>query len=289
MPEITDNYIWIPVRSADSFAQDSFRQITLSEDEGIHARIGKLQSDPDGSTVVQSYYFDKDKWSSEKAQAWVKDNKKSSAQGMQRRYIEHITRMDFSDQKNPKIEGYAAVFNQRTEIWPGFWEQISPGAFTDAIKSDDIYALLNHDPSNILGNTGSRTLTLSEDDHGLKYQIIPPDTTLGRDTTTLIKRGDLRKSSFGFNIEEFKDKKLSDEKAVLRTIIKVKPLYDVSPVTFPAYPQTEVHVRMIQLDNECLCLDGDRIIEIPQPKLELELPSAEELDKRYQELKRRLM
>jgi HK97 family phage prohead protease len=262
--DVTEDYIWIAVRNSDTFVQDSFRQISISEDQGIGARIGKLKSDPDGSTVIQAYYFDKDKWTVSEAKEWVKDHKKSGSQGMQRRYIESISRMNFEDQRNPKIEGHAAVFNKRTEIWPGFWEEVAPGAFTEALKSEDVYALWNHDPKEVLGNTGAKTLSLSEDDKGLKYSIIPPDTTLGRDLVTLIKRGDVRKSSFGFNIKEEKIEKLDEGKIVLRTILKVQPLFDVSPVTFPAYPQTEVHVRLIQHENECLYFfeDSGQVIEV---------------------------
>lgn len=190
--DVTDNFIWITVKDAGLFVQDSFRQITLSEDEGIHARIGKLKSDAEGSTVIQAYYFNKEKWSTDEARKWVSDHKKTAANGIQRRCIEYPARMSFEDPKIPKIEGHAAVFGKRAEIWPGFFEEVAPGAFADAIRSEDIYALWNHEPSNVLGNTGAKTLMLSEDETGLRYQIIPPDTTLGRDLTTLIKRGDVR-------------------------------------------------------------------------------------------------
>lgn len=297
MPETTENFHWIPVRDAALFVQDSFRQVTLADDQGIHARMGKLKSDPDGSMMIQSYYFDKDKWSMEECKKWVEDHKKSSRQSMERRYIEHPTRMNYEDQRNPKIEGHAAVFYKRSEIWPGFYEEVSPGAFTDAMRSDDVYALWNHDPSNVLGNTGAKTLVLSEDEVGLKYSIIPPDTTLGRDLTTLIKRGDVRKSSFSFNIKEERITKLDDGKGVLRTIVKVKPLFDVSPVTFPAYPQTDVHVRMIAGLNERIYLfeDSDRVIvlgEDASPPISVVQPVTDEelfkqCDEAFNKAKRR--
>ena len=160
---------------------------------------------------------------------------------MERRYVENVASGNFEDPQKPVIEGYAAVFNQRTNIGH-FWEQVSPGAFTKTIGTDDIYALWNHDPSAVLGNTRSGTLELTEDAHGLKYRIIPPDTTVGRDVKTLIRRGDIRKSSFGFNI--IGDDVSFEGKERIRTLTEVK-LFDVSPVTFPAYQQTEVHVRML--------------------------------------------
>ena len=190
----------------------------------------------------------------EQIDAWKAQNNRGSK--LERRYVAIETRMNFEDQKNPKIQGHAAVFNARAEIFPGFFEEVAPGAFRDAIGSKDIYALFNHDPNNVLGNTGAQTLMLKEDERGLAYEIIPPDTNLGRDVTTLVKRGDIRKSSFGFNIEEEKFTKLDGGK-VLRTILKVSPLYDVSPVTFPAYKQTDVHVRMIAGENEIAYLFED--------------------------------
>jgi HK97 family phage prohead protease len=274
--DITDKFIWIAVRDSGTFVQDSFREITLSEEQGIHARIGKLSSDPEGSTVIQSYYFDKDKWDLDKAKAWVKDHKKSSPNRPERRCIEYPVRMNFDTGRQPKVEGYAAVFNTRTELFPGFYEEVASGAFTDAIRSTDIYALWNHNPSDVLGNTGAETLRLSEDEHGLKYEIIPPDTTLGRDLQVLIKRGDIRKSSFGFNIDDEKVTKLDNGKSVLRTILRVKPLFDVSPVTYPAYKETDVHVRMIAGEKEIAYLfeDTDQLIVNP---IGIDQPVREEL------------
>jgi hypothetical protein len=268
--------------------------MTLSKEQGVHARVGKLKADPNGGTVVQAYIFEKEKFSMDEAQAWVKDHKKSSRKDIQRRVIESPTRMDYTDQKNPKIEGHAAVFNQRTELWSGFWEQVSPGAFADALRSDDIYALWNHDPSSVLGNTGSKTLILSEDNIGLRYEIMPPDTTLGKDLTTLIKRGDVRKASFGFNIEDEKIEKLADGKGVMRTILKVKPLFDISPVTYPAYQQTDAHVRMLDAGNEIAYLfeDSGEVIEIPKEVITVKENTSQESDddlfKRLENLRKTL-
>jgi len=80
-PEETEEYIHIPVRAAGDFVEGSFRTITISADQGIKAVIGKLTSDPDGSTKIQKYLFAKDKgWTMEKARAWVKEHKKGEAE-----------------------------------------------------------------------------------------------------------------------------------------------------------------------------------------------------------------
>lgn len=144
------------------------------------------------------------------------------------------------------ISGYAAVFNKETVIggmW-GFREKIAPGAFDDAIGRDDVRALFNHNPDILLGRTESGTLRLSVDKRGLKYDIDLPDTAQARDVRTLIKRGDVSGSSFGFRVndDEWDDSPVREGKLPIRTITKVE-LFDVSPVTYPAYPQTSVSAR----------------------------------------------
>lgn len=142
-----------------------------------------------------------------------------------------------------ELRGYAAVFNQRTDILGLFDEQIAPGAFKDAISRDDVRALFNHDPNHVLGRSTAGTLRMSEDETGLEYRIDPPDTQAGRDTVTLVARGDVQGSSFSFEVESESWDYPKDAKPV-RTIEKVK-LYDVGPVTFPAYEQTTVSARSV--------------------------------------------
>lgn len=78
-PEETEEYIHVPVRDAGSFIEDSFRTIDIDGDKGVKAVIGKLKSDPDGSTHVQKYLFAKVKdWTLEKAEAWVEEHTKTS-------------------------------------------------------------------------------------------------------------------------------------------------------------------------------------------------------------------
>lgn len=80
-PEETEDYIHIPVRDSDVFAQESFRTVVISEERGIKAVIGKLKSDPEGSTHTQKYLFDKSKgWTIEKAQAWIREHKEATDQ-----------------------------------------------------------------------------------------------------------------------------------------------------------------------------------------------------------------
>lgn len=136
--------------------------------------------------------------------------------------------------------GYAAVFNTLSDDLGWFREKIEPGAFTETIKTDDIRALWNHDDNYVLGRNKAGTLILEEDEHGLKIDITPPDTQMARDLALSIERGDIDQMSFGFRT--LSDRWEMKDKEEIRTLEKVM-LFDVSPVTFPAYPDTEIALR----------------------------------------------
>jgi HK97 family phage prohead protease len=141
------------------------------------------------------------------------------------------------------IEGHAAVFNEWSETLGGFFpykERVLKGAFKDSIEKDDIRALFNHNPDYVLGRNKSGTLELKEDEKGLKVIIHPPDTQWARDLLVSIDRGDITQMSFGFIVES--DRWGLEDGMDVRELHKVK-LFDVSPVTYPAYPQTDVGVR----------------------------------------------
>lgn len=145
----------------------------------------------------------------------------------------------------PAIEGYASVFDSWSEELGGnspFREKVVKGAFEETIQKDDIRALFNHDPNYVLGRNKSSTLTLQEDDTGLRVRINPPDTQWAKDLLVSIKRGDITQMSFGFTV--ILDRWSYENNIDVRELLKVK-LFDVSPVTFPAYSQTECGVRSI--------------------------------------------
>lgn len=149
----------------------------------------------------------------------------------------------------PKIRGYAAVFNQLSQpLFMGIRERIRPGAFRQTLADGaDVRALFNHDPSQILGRNGAGTLRLEEDQHGLKYEIDPPDTTVGRDLLVSLRRRDITQSSFGFRSKDEEYKKENGE--FIRDLVSVD-LFDVSPVTYPAYTGASVSVRSLFPDME---------------------------------------
>jgi HK97 family phage prohead protease len=144
------------------------------------------------------------------------------------------------------IHGYAAVFDAKSQPLGGFREIISKGAFKKTLRDGDVVALMNHDPNLLLGRKSARTLSVWEDEKGLAYKITPPDTTYGRDLIVSIDRGDLRHSSFAFRVYPGKERwsHPAGEDLPVRELLQVE-LFDVSPVTNPAYHQTEVHVRAV--------------------------------------------
>lgn len=165
---------------------------------------------------------------------------------MERRSNPVPVRLDTRQSEAPKIRGVAARYydpadsGTQFELWPGAVERILPGAFDRAAKKDDVVALFNHDASLVLGRRSAKTLKLFNRQDGLHYTIEPPATDLGRDLQESIRRGDVRGSSFGFIVRSAEWIK---EDGVDVRLLKEVSLFDVSPVTFPAYTGTSVDVR----------------------------------------------
>jgi len=268
MPEETDKYIRIPVASCDITAT-----IVISKDEGIKALYcGKDKK-------IATYLFQKDKgWTMAKAKKWVKEHKeKDSIDDIANVEIIELTEgndmekdreersykveMRVEDGDEPKITGHAAVFNKLSVDLMGFREKVAPGAFINSIEKSDIRALWNHNPDYVLGRNKSGTLKLEEDKKGLAIEILPPDTQWARDLMETIKRGDVDQMSFAF--KTIKDSwENQDKKESIRTLEEVE-LFDVSPVTYPAYPQTDVKVRSIL---EEAGLDVNRLAVVMEKK-----------------------
>lgn len=134
------------------------------------------------------------------------------------------------------LEGYAATFNDITDLGY-FRERIASTAFDESL-GDDVRYLLNHDGLP-LARTTNGTLELSVDAEGLYTRATLSDTQAARDVYEAVKRGDISEMSFAFTVAEEE----VDKKQNLRTVTKVARLFDVSPVTYPAYPTTSVSAR----------------------------------------------
>jgi hypothetical protein len=145
---------------------------------------------------------------------------------------------------SPMIRGYAAVFNEWADIIPGiFRERIAPGAFRKTIGEADVRALVNHDPNYVLGRNRAGTLSLAEDKHGLAVEIEPPDAQWARDLMVSMKRGDISQMSFGFRPVKWTEDVAEKKSDPIDVTLQEVRLFDVSVVTFPAYPQTEAWAR----------------------------------------------
>lgn len=163
------------------------------------------------------------------------------------------------------IRGYGAKFNSLSDPLGGFREQIAPGAF-DGVLEDDVRSFFNHDMNCILGRTVSGTLRIASDDIGLAYEVDLPDTQVARDLIISMDRGDITQSSFAFCVAPNGDTWDENEDGVIvRTITKISRLYDVSPVSIPAYPDTSAATRSLDawrdLKNDALKIQRKKELE----------------------------
>lgn len=169
---------------------------------------------------------------------------------MERRYlfgdVSGVSLEPRAEGEGPKIRGIASVYYDGTpkteyKLWADTVERIMPGAFEKALARDDVRALFNHDANFVLGRT-PKTLTLTDSPEGLRYEIEPANTSVARDVAEHIRRGDVSGSSFAFIVTDEDWRK--EDGAVIREIRGVE-LFDVGPVTYPAYEATTAGVRSV--------------------------------------------
>ena len=155
------------------------------------------------------------------------------------------------------VEGYATTFNQPYELWHDTWdgnvyvfmEQVDARAFDDCDMTDVIMQY-NHE-GRVFARTGNNTLALDPDAHGLHIRADLGGTEIGRQLFEEIEGGYTDKMSFGFRVS--KDKREETEErneetgvrtvTVLRTILGISKLYDVSAVSLPANDATSISAR----------------------------------------------
>jgi HK97 family phage prohead protease len=144
------------------------------------------------------------------------------------------------------IEGYAALYGARTVIWGWFEEEIVEGFFAPAIRDKhDCRSLFNHDANFPLGRTKSGTLVLRDDSKGLWTETKTPDSPIACSIVESIRRGDVDGMSFAFTIhrQEWIFAEEGSGAMDLRRLLEIEKLYDVGPVTYPAYEQTSIKIR----------------------------------------------
>lgn len=162
------------------------------------------------------------------------------------------------------LEGYFAVFNLEYKVCDSWSETIAPGAFAEFLATGaDVKVLWNHNHDIVLGSTAALTAVLREDSLGLwgSVEINEKDQD-AVNAHARVERGDVDGCSFGFDIAAWEETWDGDQ---YRTkILKVDPLYEVSPCTFPAYSDTSIHARA----KEDLEKARERYIEAEQTKRE---------------------
>lgn len=147
------------------------------------------------------------------------------------------------DGRPGRLTGYVVKFNTRSADLGGFVEVVAPGAFANALKVNDVRALIDHNISMLLGRTRIGTLQLVEDKIGLRFDVSLPDTSYARDLAVSVDRGDIGGTSFGFRPYPNGDKFSIDGPLIVRTLMDVN-LKEITITSIPAYPDTSVQLRV---------------------------------------------
>tara|TARA_R110000824_G_scaffold68953_1_gene177749 strand:+ start:4410 stop:5459 length:1050 start_codon:yes stop_codon:yes gene_type:complete len=222
------------LRGPDDLEEDPTEEI---EEEIEEEEEEEIEEDP------MAYTFR----SLKKVDVW--DEKHTS----ETRFFNIESRIDKKQGKDVVI-GHAAVFNSLSEDLGGFKEKILPGAFDDVLDND-VRAYFNHDPNFLLGRVSAGTLRLGVDQKGLRYELDIPNTSAGRDLKENMKLGNITQSSFAFTLGRDGDSwERNEDGNDIRIIHKVDRLYDVSPVSLPAYPSADnlalaVRSNFIDIEN----------------------------------------
>jgi HK97 family phage prohead protease len=146
------------------------------------------------------------------------------------------------------VEGVACVFNRETVLWEydgiQYKELVDPGAFASADMTDVVFNY-NHG-GKVMARTRNKTLQLEVKAEGLNIRARLDGTEEGRKLYEEIKGGYLDRMSYAYTVQESS----YDTSTHLRKILKIKKLYDVSAVDFPAYDSTQIYSRsLLDLDK----------------------------------------
>lgn len=177
------------------------------------------------------------------------------------------------ESEEPKVVGLGIVYDEWTELWPGYKECIKRGAVKMA--PDTVKSFFNHDPDMVLSTLDSNpALQLIENERGMEYISPIPPTTYGKDLQINLERGNVKGSSFAFDVPPKGDRIFEDENGIYHREISELVLYEIGPVTNPAYIQTSANLRSAQ----------DAIERFKAEKQNREKPSASALLEKRQKL-----
>lgn len=202
--------------------------------------------------------------------------------GPERRFIPGRELRAETNGSEARLTGYGAVFNSWSELLYDFREQILPGAFTAALGTSDVRFLVNHGGlalARYRGGKSQGTMTLTEDRTGLAFDAtLDASSPEVQSLVSAINRGDIDGCSFAFSLGTWEERKTREkweefDGVVSRTILSVAEIYDVGPVTFPAYADTSVATRSLvdawRAENGAPSSQG-RSLDLLRRKLDLE-------------------
>lgn len=197
-----------------------------------------------GDETMLQEYEDEDQRYAVCDSLWEKEESSMPSRNVmppERRFVKpQEVRVESGEAGSKLIGKYGIVYDEWSEDLGGFIERVLPGAADESIANDDIRSLVNHDPNLILGRNKAGTLRLDSDERGIAYEVDLPDTSYAKDLVESVRRGDITGNSFGFYVIEDRWGRIDGKDA--RDLVKIQ-VFDIGPVTFPAYPQTSVGIR----------------------------------------------
>lgn len=159
------------------------------------------------------------------------------------------TRAKVVNEDTRTIRGYGIVFNKESVDLRAngrtFREVIRPEA-VQGVSLDNILSMHNHRSERLLGNSRAGTLRTGVDGVGVWYEVDLPNSPTGHDVYESVKRGDTSGSSFQFDIRSDGDKWSMKDGKAFREVVKFNGVYEMGPVSEPAYPDTSISARSLE-------------------------------------------